>query len=47
VYRSMRVVYREGRLKTTFKFFSISIIYFLLLVITMLLGLVATMLSLS
>jgi hypothetical protein len=47
VFRSMRVVYVEGRFKTTFKFLSISIIYFLLLGVTMLLALVATMLSLS
>lgn len=47
VFRSMRVVYAEGRFKTTFKFLSISIIYFLLLGVTMLLALVATMLSLS
>ena len=47
VFRSMRVVYGEGRIKTTLKFLSISTIYFLLLGITMLLGLVATMLSLS
>jgi uncharacterized protein DUF3667/uncharacterized protein DUF4286 len=47
VFRSMRVVYGEGRFKTTLKFVSISTIYFLLLGITMLLGLVFTMLSLS
>ena len=47
VFRSMRVVYGEGRIKTTLKFLSISTIYFLLLGITMLLGLVFTMLSLS
>ena len=47
VFRSMRVVYGEGRTRTMLKFLSISIIYFLLLGITMLLGLVATMLSLS
>jgi hypothetical protein len=47
VFRSMRVVYGEGRFKTTLKFFSISVIYVLLLGITMLLGLVATMLSLT
>jgi len=47
VFRSMRVVYGEGRFKTTLKFLSISTIYCLLLGITMLLGLVFTMLSLS
>jgi uncharacterized protein DUF3667/uncharacterized protein DUF4286 len=47
VFRSMRVVYGEGRFRTSLKFLSISVIYFLLLGITMLLGLVATMLSLS
>jgi hypothetical protein len=47
VFRSMRVVYGEGRFKTALKFFSISIIYSLLLGITMLIGLVATMLSLA
>ena len=43
----MRVVYGEGRFKTTLKFIALSTIYFLLLGITMLLGLVITMLSLS
>lgn len=47
VYRSMRVVYAEGRLKTLLKFFTLSTIYFLLLGVTMLLGLVYTALSLS
>jgi Protein of unknown function (DUF3667)/Domain of unknown function (DUF4286) len=47
VFRSMRVVYGEGRIRTTLKFLSLSFIYFLLLAITMLLGLVFTMLSLS
>ena len=47
VFRSMRVVYAEGRLRTMAKFFAISVIYFVLLGMTMLLGLVATMLSLS
>ena len=47
VFRSMRVVYGEGRLETTLKFLALSTIYFLLLGITMLLGLVFTMLSLS
>jgi Protein of unknown function (DUF3667)/Domain of unknown function (DUF4286) len=47
VYRSMRVVYGEGRFKTLLKFFTLSTIYILLLGFTMLLGLVITMLSLS
>jgi hypothetical protein len=47
VFRSMRVVYGEGRFKTTLKFVAISTIYVLLLGITMLLGLVYAMLSLS
>lgn len=47
VYRSMRVVYAEGRFKTLLKFFTLSTIYFLLLGFTMMLGLVITMLSLS
>ena len=47
VYRSMRVVYGEGRFKTLLKFFTLSTIYILLLGFTMLLGLVMTMLSLS
>ncbi len=47
VYRSMRVVYAEGRFRTLLKFFALSTIYFLLLGATMLLGLVYAMLSLS
>jgi len=47
VYRSMRVVYGEGRFRTLLKFFTLSTIYILLLGFTMLLGLVITMLSLS
>ena len=47
VYRSMRVVYAEGRFKTLLKFFTLSTIYFLLLGVTMLLGLMLTALSLS
>jgi hypothetical protein len=47
VYRSMRVVYAEGRFKTLLKFFTLSTIYCLLLGFTMLLGLVLAMLSLS
>ena len=40
VYRSMRVVYGEGRFKTLLKFFTLSTIYIVLLGFTMLLGLV-------
>ena len=47
VFRSMRVVYGEGRFKTTLKFLSLGMIYFLLLGMTMLAGLVYAMLSLS
>ncbi len=47
VFRSMRVVYAEGRLKTTLKFVALSSIYFVLLGITMLAGLAYAMLSLS
>jgi Protein of unknown function (DUF3667)/Domain of unknown function (DUF4286) len=47
VYRSMRVVYVEGRFKTLLKFFTLSTIYFLLLGVTMLLGLMLTALSMS
>ena len=47
VYRSMRVVYADGRIKTLVKFFTLSTIYFVLLGVTMLIGLVFTALSLS
>jgi hypothetical protein len=47
IYRSMRVVYGEGRLKTAFKFTTLVSIYFLLLGITMMAGLVYSVLSLS
>jgi hypothetical protein len=47
IYRSMRVVYGEGRLKTTFKLIALVSIYFLLLGITMMAGLVYSVLSLS
>ena len=47
VYRSMRVVYAEGRLKTTLKYISLSSIYFVLLGVTMMAGLIYAMLSLS
>ncbi len=47
VFRSMRVVYGEGRVKTTLKFFALSTFYFVLLGITMFAGLAYAMLSLS
>ena len=47
VYRSMRVVYGERRLKTTLKYFAIGTIYFVLLGVTMLGGFVYTMYRLS
>ncbi len=47
VFRSMRVVYGEGRFKTTLKFLSLGMIYFLLLGVTMMAGLIYAMLSLS
>jgi hypothetical protein len=47
VYRSMRVVYGNGRALTLLKFFTISMIYFVLLGITMMGGLVFTMYGLS
>lgn len=47
VYRSMRVVYGEGRLKTSLKFLALVSIYFLLLGVTMMAGLVYSVLSLS
>jgi hypothetical protein len=47
VFRSMRVVYGQGRLATTFKFIALALIYFLLLGITMMGGLVYTMYQLS
>jgi hypothetical protein len=47
VYRSMRVVYGNGRALTVLKFFTISTIYFVLLGITMLGGLIYTMYGLS
>ncbi len=43
VFRSMRVVYAEGRFKTLLKFVAISLIYFVLLGVTMLAGLLYTM----
>ena len=47
IYRSMRVVYGERRVKTAFKFIALVSIYFLLLGITMMAGLVYSVLSLS
>jgi hypothetical protein len=47
VFRSMRVVYGEGRIKTTLKFLSLSMIYLVLLGVTMLAGLAYTMYSIS
>jgi hypothetical protein len=47
VYRSMRVVYGEGRFKTLLKYFTIGALYVGLLAVTMLAGLVYTMLGLS
>jgi hypothetical protein len=47
VYRSMRVVYGNGRMLTLLKFFSLSTIYFVLLLLTMIGGLAYTMYGLS
>lgn len=47
IYRSMRVVYAEGRANTAFKFIALVSIYFLLLGITMMAGLLYSVLSLS
>ncbi len=47
VFRSMRVVYGEGRLKTTLKFLTLGTIYFVLLGVTLMGGLVYAMLALS
>jgi hypothetical protein len=47
VYRSMRVVYANGRTMTLVKFFALTTIYFMLLAITMMIGLAFTVLSLS
>ncbi|MGQ0383495.1 MAG: DUF4286 family protein [Gammaproteobacteria bacterium] len=47
VFRSMRVVYGEGRLRTSLKFAVISVIYLVLLGITMLAALVYSMLQLA
>jgi hypothetical protein len=47
VFRSMRVVYGEGRLRTSLKFAAIAVIYLVLLGLTMLAGLVYSMLQLA
>ncbi len=47
VYRSMRVVYGNGRTLTLLKYFVISTIYFVLLAITMMAGLLLTLYGLS
>ncbi len=47
MFRSMRVVYAEGRLKTSLKFAALFLIYFVLLGVTMLAGLVWSMLQLA
>lgn len=47
IYRSMRVVYGEGRARTAIKFIALVSIYFLLLGFTMMAGLVYSVLSLS
>jgi len=47
VYRSMRVVYGEGRLKTALKFTALAAIYFVLLAVTMFAGFVYTALALA
>jgi hypothetical protein len=47
MFRSMRVVYAEGRFKTTLKFLALFLIYFTLLGVTMLAGLVWSMLQLA
>ena len=47
VVRSMRVVYGESRLRTSFKFAALTTIYFLLLGVTMLAGLAYSALALS
>jgi hypothetical protein len=47
VFRSMRVVYREGRLRTLLKFTAVGTIYFILLGVTMLAGFVYSAVSLT
>ena len=46
VFRVMRTVYGESRARTAFKFAAISLLYFTLLVITVIVGVVYSMLSL-
>lgn len=47
VFRSMRVVYAEGRRRTALKFVALAAVYFILLGVTMLAGLVYAMLELA
>lgn len=47
VFRSMRVVYGEGRARTACKFIALLTIYFVLLAVTMMAGLLYSVLSLS
>jgi quinol-cytochrome oxidoreductase complex cytochrome b subunit len=47
IFRSMRVVYGEGRSRTAVKFIAITLIYLVLLGVTMLAGLVYSMLQLA
>ncbi|MFZ2509151.1 MAG: DUF4286 family protein [Steroidobacteraceae bacterium] len=47
VFRSMRVVYGEGRARTVFKFIALLAIYLVLLAVTMMAGLLYSVLSLS
>ena len=47
VFRSMRVVYGEGRLRTSLKFTALSVIYLVLLGVTMLAGFVYSILRLA
>ena len=47
LFRSMRVVYGNGRILTLLKFFAISMIYLVLLGITMLAGLAFAMYQVS
>jgi hypothetical protein len=46
VFRAMRAVYGESRARTAVKFAAISLLYFTLLVITVVIGVVYSMLSL-
>ncbi|MBX3704318.1 MAG: DUF4286 family protein [Steroidobacteraceae bacterium] len=47
VFRSMRVVYGEGRLRTSLKFAAIAVLYLLLLGVTMLAGFIHSVLQLA